>query len=43
MLFWLMGDLSQTDTALGAGIALVTLLVLAIGTGAQLDLLASAS
>ena len=40
MLFWLMGDLSQTDTALGAGIALVTLLVLAIGTGAQLDLLA---
>jgi len=40
MLFWLMGDLSQTDTALEAGIALVALLVLAIGAGAQLDLLA---
>jgi iron complex transport system permease protein len=40
MLFWLMGDLSQTESGAGAGVVLCVLLVLGIATAAQLDLLA---
>ena len=39
MLFWLMGDLSQTDSALPAGVVLVVLATLAFAAAAQLDLL----
>jgi iron complex transport system permease protein len=40
MLFWLMGDLSQTDSGAGAGLVLCVLLVLGMAAAVQLDLLA---
>jgi iron complex transport system permease protein len=40
MLFWLMGDLSQTEGGASAGVVLCVLLVLGIAAAVQLDLLA---
>jgi iron complex transport system permease protein len=40
MLFWLMGDLSQSESPLPASILLVTLTAVAIGISLRLDLLA---
>jgi iron complex transport system permease protein len=40
MLFWLMGDLSQTESGAIAALVLLTLLVLAMGAAIRLDLLA---
>jgi iron complex transport system permease protein len=40
MLFWLMGDLSQTESGLSAAVVLCALLVLGVATAVQLDLLA---
>ena len=40
MLFWLMGDLSQSETPLVAWLVLVVVLAIATATGRELDLLA---
>jgi iron complex transport system permease protein len=40
MLFWLMGDLSQTESGASAGLVLCALLVLGMATATRLDLLA---
>ena len=40
MLFWLMGDLSQSETPLAAWLVLVVVLAIATATGRELDLLA---
>lgn len=40
MLFWLMGDLSQTESGLFAGLVLLVLVVIGIAAAVQLDLLA---